>query len=232
MSQAINIAIDGYSSTGKSTLARQLAGKLGYRYIDTGAMYRGVTLYALRKGLIINGKVLQQLEFDLPRIQLEFIHNKNRGASDLYLNGENVEEAIREMMVAKAVSKVAAVSSVRKYLVEAQQKMAAQKGVVMDGRDIGTVVLPEAELKVFVTASQEIRTERRYQELKQLGKVLSKTEVEANLMERDLLDTTRKDSPLKQAKGALLLDNSGLSREEQLDLVRGWVDERLATCAE
>ncbi len=226
--QAINIAIDGHSSTGKSTLARELAAKLGYRYIDTGAMYRGVTLYALRHNLMDGQSVKPELIEKLNDINLEFHHNPKRGASDLILNGENVESKIRNMLVASHVSAIAAVSEVRRHLVAQQKKMAAQKSVVMDGRDIGTVVLPDAELKIFVTAREAIRTDRRYKELLERGDKITRAEVAANIRQRDLLDTNREDSPLMQADDALLLDNSELNREEQLNKVLEWTEATLA----
>lgn len=228
MSKSINIAVDGYSSTGKSTLAKDLAAALGYRYIDSGAMYRGVTLYALKNGLIKNGRIAENLPDFLEDMQLEFIFNRERGASDLFLNGEDVEDEIRELEVAKYVSDVAAISAVRKYLVKSQQKMAANKEVVMDGRDIGTIVMPDAELKIFVTARQAVRTARRHGELLRRGKDVTKQEVEANLMQRDLIDSTREDSPLTQAADARLLDNSELTLKEQLEVALKWAQEVLA----
>lgn len=227
MSKSINIAVDGYSSTGKSTLAKDLAAALGYRYIDSGAMYRGVTLYALKNDLIKNGRIAENLADYLEDMHLEFIFNRDRGASDLHLNGEDVEEEIRELEVAKYVSDVAAISAVRKFLVKAQQKMAAQKQVVMDGRDIGTVVIPDAELKIFVTARQAVRTARRHGELIRRGKDVTKQEVEANLMQRDLIDSTREDSPLMQAVDARVLDNSELGLKEQLEIGLKWAREVL-----
>lgn len=225
--KAINIAIDGHSSTGKSTLARELAAELGYRYVDTGAMYRGVTLYALRHNLIKGQSAKPELIEKLDDINLEFHHNPQRGASDLILNGRNVEPKIRKLLVARYVSVIAAVSEVRKHLVAQQKKMADQKSVVMDGRDIGTVVLPNAELKIFVTAREAIRTTRRYQELISRGENITRAEVAANIRQRDLMDTNREDSPLKQAEDARRLDNSKLSREEQLKIVIGWAHEVL-----
>lgn len=229
MSQkVINIAIDGFSATGKSTLAKELAAKLGYRYIDSGAMYRGITYFAQKHGLV-NGETIDlELLNHLDKISLEFHHNSKRGGSDLILNGENVEEHIRKLKVAKHVSAVAAISEIRKFLVHQQKMMAAQKGVVMDGRDIGTVVLPDAELKIFVTAREAVRTNRRFLELTSRGDKITKLEVEANLRQRDLLDTTREDSPLVQAEDAKLLDNSEMTREQQLELAMKWVAEKLS----
>lgn len=218
----INIAIDGYSSTGKSTLAKDLAAALGYRYVDSGAMYRGVTLYALQHNLIDGEDVSPHLLEELINIDLAFHFNPERQATDIYLNGEDVEDAIRELTVARHVSAIAAIPEVRRRLVKAQKKLADHKGVVMDGRDIGTVVLPEAELKIFVTAEEAIRTKRRYQELLGRGLKITHEEVAANLRQRDLMDTTRADSPLKQADDARVLDNSHLSRQEQLKIALEW----------
>lgn len=220
--RAINIAIDGYSSTGKSTLARELAAELGYRYIDTGAMYRGVTLYAQQHNFIKGERVQPELVDHLQKIQLEFKPNLETESSDLYMNGKNVEGLIRQLEVARHVSEVAAISAVRRHLVEQQKKMARDKAVVMDGRDIGTVVLPDAELKIFVTAGDGIRIDRRYKELRDRGDDITREEVAANIRQRDLLDTTREDSPLKRADDALLLDNSEISKEEQLRVVLTW----------
>ncbi len=227
----INIAIDGYSSTGKSTLAKSLAASLGYRYIDTGAMYRAVTLFALRNGLIdqnndsvINENIAQRIE---PEVKLMFRFNPEKNLSEIYLNNENVEDEIRKMEVARHVSSIAAISGIRRFLVKQQQAMAREKRVVMDGRDIGTVVLPEAELKIFMTASEEVRVERRFKELQAKGQQVTKEEVARNISERDYKDTSREDSPLKRAKDALLLDNSDLTPSEQLEVVLGWVRENI-----
>ena len=228
MSTPINIAVDGYSSTGKSTLAKDMAAALGYKYVDSGAMYRGVTYYAIKYGLLQNGVIAEDLPEYFEDMHFEFIFNRDRGASDLYLNGEDIEEEIRDMKVTRHVSDVAAIPEVRKFLVKAQKKIAEKKGVVMDGRDIGTVVMPDAELKIFVTARQAVRTARRYQELQRRGKKVTKQEVEANLMQRDLIDSTRKDSPLKEAEDAKLLDNSELSLEEQLEVGLKWAREVLS----
>jgi len=222
----INIAIDGYSSTGKSTLAKALAATLGYVYIDTGAMYRAVTLHALRKGLAgENFLDKKKLLEDLDRIRLDFRFNPRTGKSETILNGENVEEEIRGMEVSRYVSRIAEIPEVRKKLVKLQQQIARKKGVVMDGRDIGTVVMPDAELKIFMTADPETRARRRYQELLQQGRPANFDQVYSNVVERDRIDTTRKESPLRQAPDARMLDNSNLSREEQLRLVLDWVRE-------
>lgn len=213
----IIIAIDGFSSTGKSTIAKEIAKELSYIYVDTGAMYRGVTLYAIRKGYLEDGVLdMSSLEQDLDAINLHFEFNAEKGFGELFLNGENVEDEIRQMEVSNGVSIIAAFSPVRKKLVLSQQAMGLNKGVVMDGRDIGTVVFPEAELKIFMTASAETRAERRYHELKNKGEDVSYAEVLHNIEERDRIDTTREDSPLVKAEDAIEYDNSSKTREEQL----------------
>ena len=220
----ITIAIDGYSSCGKSTLAKDLAKILNYTFIDSGAMYRGVALYCLNNNIIQNGKVdhgllIQKLE----AIHLNFKYNPTTGKSDLYLNNKNVETQIRTIEVAQIVSKVALIKEVRNQLVELQQAFGTKGGIVMDGRDIGTVIFPNAELKLFVTASEDIRTERRFLELTAKGESVSREEIKQNLLERDLIDTTRAESPLKQAKDAITLDNSNLTKQEQLETVLAMV---------
>lgn len=220
----ITIAIDGYSSCGKSTLAKDLAKILNYTFIDSGAMYRGVALYCLNNNIIQNDKVdhgllIQKLE----AIHLNFKYNPTTGKSDLYLNNKNVETQIRTIEVAQIVSKVALIKEVRNQLVELQQAFGTKGGIVMDGRDIGTVVFPNAELKLFVTASEDIRTERRFLELTAKGESVSREEIKQNLLERDLIDTTRAESPLKQAKDAITLDNSNLTKQEQLETVLAMV---------
>ncbi|NPA43698.1 MAG: (d)CMP kinase [Chlorobi bacterium] len=222
----INIAIDGHSSTGKGTLAKALARELGYVYIDTGAMYRAVTLYALRRGWITDSGVDRDaLLRHLDDIRIEFRHNPATGRSETILNGENVEEAIRDMRVSAHVSRIAAIPEVRRKLVSLQQAIAARKGVVMDGRDIGTVVMPDAELKIFMTARPDIRARRRYNELIAKGRPADYEEVYRNLVERDRLDSTREASPLVQAPDARLLDNSDLTPEQQLEVALKWVKE-------
>lgn len=217
----ITIAIDGFSSTGKSTLARQLANSLGYTYVDTGAMYRAVTLYALRHGLIGEDKnELQALVKLLPRIRLKFVFNGALGISEIYLNGENVEQEIRSMEVSNYVSQVAAVEEVRFKLVDLQKRMGEEKGIVMDGRDIGTVVFPDAELKLYMTASPEVRAQRRYKELLEKGQEVSYEQVLENVRKRDHIDTTREISPLTKAADAIEFDNSDMSMEEQFERVR------------
>lgn len=218
--EKITIAIDGYSSTGKSTLARQLAKALGYLYVDTGAMYRAVTLFALRNKFIGSGRDnLSALVKLLPRIDLKFKFNKATGNSDIYLNGENVESEIRSLTVSGFVSTVAAVEEVRYKLVEMQRKMGENKGVVMDGRDIGTVVFPDAELKFFMTASPETRASRRYKELLDKGEKVTYKEVLKNVQDRDYLDTHREFSPLLKADDAIEFDNGDMGLNEQFERI-------------
>jgi CMP/dCMP kinase len=214
----ITIAIDGHSSCGKSTLAKALARELGYTFIDSGAMYRGIALFSLRNGLINEGvSNKSSLIEQLPFITIAF-SNTNNGTQSLILNGENVEEAIRTPEVASVVSSVAAIPEVREKLVQEQRKMGKNGGIVMDGRDIGTVVFPDAELKLFVTADPDVRAQRRFKELQDKGIKTSFEEVRSNLLERDHIDSTRATSPLLQAEDAILLDTSNLTREEQLTL--------------
>jgi len=228
MDNKITIAIDGYSSTGKSTVAKQLAAKLGYVYVDTGAMYRAVTLYLMRKMLVTETNfdeeaILRQLPF----INISFVFNKDLGYGEVHLNGENVEKEIRLLEVSQQVSKVAAVSEVRKMLVKIQKEIGENKAVVMDGRDIGTVVFPDADLKLFMTASTEKRAERRYDELKERGDAISYEEVLQNVKERDYLDTTRKDSPLLKAEDAIAIDNSEMTLENQFEKVLKLAQDRI-----
>jgi cytidylate kinase len=228
MDNKITIAIDGYSSTGKSTVAKQLAAKLGYVYVDTGAMYRAVTLYLMRKMLVSETNfdeeaILRQLPF----INISFVFNKDLGYGEVHLNGENVEKEIRLLEVSQQVSKVAAVSEVRKMLVKIQKEIGENKAVVMDGRDIGTVVFPDADLKLFMTASTEKRAERRYDELKERGDAISYEEVLQNVKERDYLDTTRKDSPLLKAEDAIAIDNSEMTLENQFEKVLKLAQDRI-----
>ena len=213
----IVIAIDGHSSCGKSTMAKDLAREIGYIYVDTGAMYRAVTLFALRHQLFdANGDVLEErLKELLPQINISFRINTSTQRPDTYLNGECVEADIRSLEVSTHVSKVAALPSVRAKLVEQQQLMGREKGIVMDGRDIGTVVFPDAELKIFVTASAEIRAQRRYRELLGKGVAANYDEILRNVQERDYIDSHRATSPLRRADDALLLDNSNITIEEQ-----------------
>jgi cytidylate kinase len=222
----IIITLDGYSSCGKSTLAKQMAAHLNYVFIDSGAMYRAITLYFIRHSVELTN--LAAVTEALANIQLSFILNEQTGRADMYLNNENVEEEIRGLAVSNQVSQVAALEPVRIFSVAQQQLMGEQKGIVMDGRDIGTAVFPEAELKIFVTASPEVRVERRYQELVAKDPAITKSEIQANLAMRDHIDSTREFSPLKQAHDALLLGNSHLSKEEQLELALSWAQERIA----
>ena len=213
----ITIALDGHSSCGKSTMAKDLAKELGYIYVDTGAMYRAVTLYAMRHNLIkADGSIEQQgLRAQLPQIEIAFQLNPTTGRPETLLNGENVEKEIRTMEVSAHVSPIATLPFVREKLVEQQQKMGEGGGVVMDGRDIGTVVFPHAELKVFVTASAEVRAERRFKELKEKGMEADYNEILANVKERDYIDSHRETSPLRKADDAIELDNSNMTIDEQ-----------------
>ena len=213
----ITIAIDGFSSCGKSTMAKDLARELGYVYVDTGAMYRCVTLYALRHGLFrADGTInLPQLEAEIPNINISFKLNKETGRPDTYLHNENVESEIRTMEVSSRVSPIAAVPFVRAALVAQQQKMGEDKGIVMDGRDVGTVVFPNAELKIFVTASAEVRAQRRYDELKAKGMEADFEEILENVKQRDYIDSHREVSPMRKADDAIELDNSHISIAEQ-----------------
>lgn len=222
----ITIAIDGFSSTGKSTLAKQLAKHLGYIYVDTGAMYRAVTLFAMQNGYISNEFFDKDaLINSLPFIKLHFQFNADLGFAEMYLNDVNVEKEIRTIEVSNFVSKVAEISEVRSKLVEQQQEMGKDKAIVMDGRDIGTVVFPDAELKIFMTASAETRAQRRFDELQAKGDSVTYEEVLKNVQERDYIDTHRDDSPLVIAEDAIEIDNSYLSREEQFQAVLELVEE-------
>lgn len=226
----ITIAIDGFSSTGKSTLAKQLAKELEYVYVDTGAMYRAVAYFAMQHNFIgpdfFDKNALIE---NLPKIQLEFKFNADLGFAEMYLNGENVEKQIRTIEVSSFVSKVAAISEVRSKLVEQQQEMGKNKAIVMDGRDIGTVVFPNAELKIFMTASAETRAQRRFDELQQKGDNVTYEEVLQNVVERDNLDTSREDSPLVIAEDAIEIDNSYLNKEEQFTAVLELVNDVVKT---
>ena len=220
----ITIAIDGHSSCGKSTMAKDLAREIGYVYVDTGAMYRSVTLYALRKGLFEeDGSVkTEALEQEMPNIRITFQFNPETGRPDTYLNGEYVEKEIRSLEVSSHVSPIAAIGFVRRALVAQQQQMGKDKGVVMDGRDIGTVVFPDAELKVFVTASAKVRAQRRYDELKAKGMPADFDDILKNVEERDYIDSHREEAPLRQADDAILLDNSDMTIPEQ----KAWLLEQ------
>ncbi|CAM1365028.1 Cytidylate kinase [Tenacibaculum litopenaei] len=229
MTKKITIAIDGFSSTGKSTIAKQLAKKLAYIYVDTGAMYRAVTLYAMQQQYISKEQFNKEaLIADLNNIELSFTFNEDLGFAEMYLNGSNVEKDIRTIEVSSFVSQVAAVSAVRKKLVREQQLMGANKGIVMDGRDIGTVVFPDAELKLFMTASADKRATRRYKELLDRGDNVKFDEILHNVQERDRIDSTRDDSPLVQAADAIEFDNSDMGLEEQFERIMSLVNDRLA----
>jgi cytidylate kinase len=221
----IIITIDGWSSCGKSTLARQLARKLKYTYIDSGAMYRAITLYFLRNH--VDWTQEEAVARALKEINLEFVYNESSQSSEIILNGENVEYLIRDLVVAEKVSEVAAIRAVRAFAVKQQQALGKKKALVMDGRDIGTVVFPKAELKIFMTADNTIRVERRFRELYEKNPNTSLEEVKANLELRDYIDSHREYSPLRKADDAVVLDNSNLSPEEQLAIAMGWVKERL-----
>ncbi len=228
MNRKITIAIDGFSSTGKSTVAKELAKELEYIYVDSGAMYRAVTLFAMQEGFVETsffdlGSLLEKLD----SIHVSFQLNAGTGNADMYLNGINVENKIRTLEVSNLVSTVAANSDVRKKLVAMQKEMGKHKGVVMDGRDIGTVVFKDAELKIFMNASADTRAERRYKELRNKGEEVSYQDILKNVVDRDFMDTTRADSPLVKAKDAIEIDNSNLSRKEQFDMILKLVHEKL-----
>lgn len=222
----IIVAIDGYSSCGKSTMAKELAKNVGYVYVDTGAMYRAVSLFGLRNGIITDDTIDEtRLQQAMHNIQIGFKTNA-AGKQETYLNGENVESLIRTLEVANGASRVSAIGFVRRELVRQQQRMGIDKGIVMDGRDIGTVVFPDAELKVFVTASPEVRAQRRYDELQTKGQPEAYDAVLANVKERDYRDTHRAESPLRQADDAVLIDNSHMTKAEQSALLQHLFDER------
>jgi CMP/dCMP kinase len=220
----IIVAIDGFSSCGKSTLAKELAKKLGYNYIDSGAMYRAITLYFLRNQVDHSdpGKILDAIA----DINLTFVFNEQEERSDIHLNDEDVEPYIRDMIVSEKVSEIAALREVRSFAVAQQKRMGRKKGIVMDGRDIGTTVFPDAELKIFMTADAEVRVMRRFKEMYEANPHISLDEVKNNLELRDYIDSTREESPLHRAHDAILLDNSNMTKEEQLHLVLEWVKDR------
>ncbi|MCH9659979.1 MAG: (d)CMP kinase [Bacteroidetes bacterium] len=224
----ITIAVDGHSSTGKSTLAKQLADYIGYIYVDTGAMYRAITLFALRAGFVVEGKLqADKLINVLADITIAFQKN-SEGKAEVYLNGENVEKQIRTLAVSEQVSPVATISEVRSKLVEQQRNMGEGQGIVMDGRDIGTVVFPDAQLKVFMTASSKVRAQRRYDELRGRGDEITFDQVLENIQERDYIDSTREDSPLRQAKDAIVIDNSDMNLEDQFHVLLQLAKDRIA----
>lgn len=229
MSQ-ITIAIDGYSSCGKSTLAKALAQRLNYNYIDTGAMYRAVTLFCIRAGIITSKELdIERLKNELENIHVTFQYNPQSKISETYLNGENVEKEIRTMQVAERVSKISTIKEVREKMVALQREMGKHKGVVMDGRDIGTKVFPDAELKLFMTADTDVRTQRRHDELMSKGQYFTFDEVKQNLHDRDYADTHRKESPLTKAKDCIVLDNTDINKEEQLEFVVKLINDLLLT---
>lgn len=225
MAKKIIITIDGWSSCGKSTLARQLAKELGYVYVDSGAMYRAITLYFLRNHVDWTDK--KEVKNALQNINLEFVFNPERNSSEIYLNDENVEYVIRDLVIAEKVSDVAAIKEVREFAVAQQQKMGAKKGIVMDGRDIGTVVFPDAELKIFMTADSAVRVERRFKELFEKNPTITIEEVKNNLEMRDYIDSNREIAPLRQAPDSLVLDNTNLTPKQQLQKALVWVKETL-----
>ena len=224
----IVIAIDGYSSCGKSTVAKEVAKLLGYTYIDSGAMYRAVTLFCLRNELVIDGRIDEEkLRSRIHEVKIRFVYNPALQKHETWLNEDNVEEEIRRSEVANLVSPVAVIGFVREALVEQQREMGRNKGIVMDGRDIGTVVFPDAELKIFMTASPEIRAKRRYDEMIAKGQQVKMEDIVKNIVNRDRIDSTREISPLRQAEDAFVLDNSLLTREEQLEWVLAHVQKIL-----
>jgi len=225
----LNIAIDGYSSCGKSTIARAVAKELNYVYIDSGAMYRAVTLYALQQGLIKNDGTLDEpaLERAIELVLISFRYNTDLGQNETYLNGQNVEKEIRSLQVSNYVSRISNVKAVRTKLVKLQRRIAETHGVVMDGRDIGTVVLPDAELKFFMTADNKVRAQRRFEELKSMGVETTLDEVLKNVNSRDEYDSNRAHDPLRQAEAAIVIDNTHLTIEEQFQFVMGHVMKRL-----
>jgi cytidylate kinase len=229
MAKKIIITIDGWSSCGKSTLAKQLARELGYVYVDSGAMYRAITLYFLRNNTDLAEK--KEVKEALKSINLEFIFNTKSNNSEIYLNGENVEYLVRDLVIAEKVSDVAAIREVREFAVAQQQKMGEKKGIVMDGRDIGTVVFPKAELKIFMTADNAVRVQRRFKELYEKNPNVTIEEVKNNLEMRDYIDSHREVSPLRKAKDALELDNTSLTEKEQYNKALAWVKERMGVTA-
>ena len=221
----IIIAIDGYSSCGKSTIAKALAKRLGYVYMDTGAMYRAVSLYILRHNIPIEDLTPKEIKEILDQIDIQFVWMEDKGISETFLNGENVENEIRGKEVSEKVSEVAQIKTIRERMIELQRKAGLHKGLVMDGRDIGTKVFPDAELKIFMTADPDIRAERRFMELSAKGEEITLEEVEENIRLRDYNDTNRKENPLTQAEDAVILDNSKLDQEEQLLFVLSLIED-------
>jgi cytidylate kinase len=224
--EKIIITVDGWSSTGKSTLAKQMAKALGYIYVDSGAMYRAITLYFLRNHVDWTDK--KEVIKALKLINIEFHKNAAMESSEIYLNGENVEYVIRDLVVAEKVSEIAAIREVREFAVAQQKKMGKQKGIIMDGRDIGTVVFPRAELKIFMTADSSVRVERRFKELFEKNPNVTIEEVKSNLEMRDYIDSHRAISPLKKAKDSILLDNTNLTQKEQFQKAMEWVQKKIS----
>lgn len=229
MEEKIIIAIDGHSSCGKSTIAKEMAKALNYKHIDSGAMYRAITLHFIRNNVNISDS--SEVKNALENIQLSFVYNKSKNTYDICLNGEDVAHQIHEMIVAERVSDVAAIKEVRELAVAQQKEMGKEGGIVMDGRDIGSVVFPNAELKLFMTAGMAVRAKRRFQELYAKNPNITYEEVMANIQMRDYIDSNRKESPLVKAEDAVVLDNSTMNREEQLKTALGWVRERTARLA-
>jgi len=227
MSKKIIIAIDGWSSCGKSTLAKELAKELGYLYVDSGAMYRAITLYFLRNHIDWTDK--SEVKKALKEISLEFIYNEKSQQSEMHLNEENVEYVIRDLVVAEKVSDVAAIKEVRKFAVEQQQMMGKKKGIIMDGRDIGTVVFPKAELKIFLTADNAVRVERRFKELFEKNPNVTIEEIKANLEMRDYIDSNREESPLRKADDAILVDNTNMTAKETIQKVAKLAKQAITT---
>jgi cytidylate kinase len=227
MSKKIIIAIDGWSSCGKSTLAKELAKELGYLYVDSGAMYRAITLYFLRNHIDWTDK--SEVKKALKEISLEFIFNEKSQQSEMHLNEENVEYVIRDLVVAEKVSDVAAIKEVRKFAVEQQQMMGKKKGIIMDGRDIGTVVFPKAELKIFLTADNAVRVERRFKELFEKNPNITIEEIKANLEMRDYIDSNREESPLRKADDAILVDNTNMTAKETIQKVAKLAKQAITT---
>lgn len=229
----LTIAIDGYSSCGKSTLAKEIAQEMNYVYVDSGAMYRAVTLHMLNQGILKDGAfITDQVVGELNNVEIRFKFDSSAGRSETYLNGENVEKDIRSSRITRRVSAISAVKEVREKLVQIQQEMGREGGVVMDGRDIGTVVFPNAEVKLFMTASNRVRAERRYKELIDKGESISLEQVAKDLQKRDHIDMNRKISPLSQAVDAIEIDNTELSRETQLKLALKLINEKKESLSE
>lgn len=228
MEKKLIIAIDGYSSSGKSTFAKAIAKELNYIYIDSGAMYRAVTLYYLRKGFITrNGIDIEGIKNALKDIHITFVYNPDKGEYETWLNSENVENEIRSIEVSNFVSRISQIPEVRTRMVELQRQIGVLKGIVMDGRDIGTVVFPDADIKIFMTASVDTRAQRRFEELQAKGLPIDYREIKKNIIERDVADENREISPLRKAKDAIILDNTNMTVEEQMDWIRGIIQEKL-----